>query len=375
MPSSSLCCLLFFFLASACCVEGFLYVGSEGDNLYTLDFDERTGKIGLNTTLTIVANPSFLALHPSGDYLYVVSEVASFNGIKTGGIASYRLNKATGHLTLLNKVASGGELPTHINVDRTGKWIGVANYDGGNYGVWEILQDFKIGAKPVSFVQDTGKGPMPQQEGPHAHEFVFNFANNFVVVPDLGIDRWMQFNFDAKTGQLTPFSQPSVESPPGSGPRHFLYHPTLPYAYGVCEITSSVTVFSADKSSPATLKPLQSITSIPPNQPQQSAAAEVKVSPEGNILYVSNRPPGVNGTIAIFRIDTNTGLLTYIGYTPTLGIYPRFFTLSNDGKFVLVANQNSDNIRVFKRDAATGLIGDLVGSVEHTVQASHILQI
>lgn len=316
-----------------------------------------------------------MALHASGKYVYSVSEVDVFNGFNnSGGIAAYKIDIQTGNLTLVNKpVPSLGGSPAYIGLDLTNKWIGVANYGSGNYGIWRILEDYSIAEKPTSFFQDHGKGPMPQQDGPHAHELVFNPSNSFAVIPDLGTDSWMQYNFDPNSGELHPFSEPFVKSSAGSGPRHIAYHPKLPYAYGVSEIASTVTVFHIGQNTP--LVPVQTISTLP--SPVPSAAAELQFSPDGKVLYVSNRLIGLNGTIVIFNIDQSSGRLINIGYTDTNGIYPRFFTLSKDstGKFFIVANQLSNNIRVFERNIVSGLIGRLVGFVDNIIQPSHILQV
>jgi len=359
---------LFFVLVCYNVVHASLvYIGTEDTNLYHGNFDDETGALTLLSS-TSAQYPSFLALHPSKKYLYTTNEVESFNNVNnSGGISAYKIGNG-GSLTFINSVPSYGTDPAHISIDSRGRWIGVANYGSGNYGVWAINSDFSIASKSKVFIQDKGHGPEPQQDGPHAHEFVFGRFNTFVVVPDLGNDNWNQYFFDDDTGALTSI-QPIV-APSGSGPRHFAFHPFLPIAYGVSEIASTVTVFSA----PEHLKSLavvQRVSTLP--SPQPSAAAELQFSPNGKILYVSNRLTNINGTIAIFSIDQTTGFLTSLGYFNTLGVQPRFFTLSEDGRFILVANQFSNNIKVFERDPHTGHAGRLVSSLEGVNQPSHIL--
>jgi 6-phosphogluconolactonase len=351
---------------------GIVFVGTEANSIYSCYFDDFTGAISLLNS-TAAEFPSFLALHPSREFMFTVNEVQVFqNQNNSGGISAYKIDRLTGNITLINSVPSFGGDPAYIGLDATARWVGVANYEAGNYGVWMINNDFSIAPKATSFFQDIGKGPMPQQDGPHAHEFVFDRTNTFVVVPDLGNDSWDQYFFDERSGILTPASPPAIKAPAGSGPRHIAFHPTLPYAYGVSEIASTITVFSVPK--PLTsLSVIQIINTLPVVQP--SAAAEVQLSPDGKVLYMTNRLTGVNGTFTIFSIDQSTGKLTTIGYASTLGIEPRFFTLSRDGRFVLVANQLSNNIRVFARDERTGLIGALVSSLYNLNSVSHILQV
>jgi 6-phosphogluconolactonase len=344
-----------------------MYIGTEANSLYLCNFDEVSGDVTLLTTFD-AQYPSFLVLHPSKEYMYSVNEVDSFNGQNnTGGITAYKIDRMNGGIKHINSVISNGVDPAHISVDETGRWIGVANYASGNYGVWKINDDFSLAPKPTTFLQDIGHGPMPQQDGPHAHEFVFGRNNSFVVVPDLGNDSWNQYLFDSVTGSLTAIS--AIVAPSGSGPRHFAFHPYLPYAYGVSELASTVTIFSAPENLKS-LNVIQRISTLP--SPQPSAAAELQFSPEGDFLYVSNRLTNTTGSIAAFRIDKANGLLTSIGYYSTLGIQPRFFTLSSDGRFILVANQYSNNTRVFER-LETGHIGRLVSTIDGINQPSHIL--
>jgi len=363
-------CLLAICMVSADTV----YVGTESSFLYIVDFDGLSGRISLRQSLSVGSNPSFLDVHPSNRYLYAVSEVETFNGrTNSGGLLSFRI-EAGGALSSINSVPSLGGSPCYLEVDQTGRWLLAANYMGGNYGVWQISSvSGAIDASPVSFQQDTGRGPNPnRQEGPHAHQIVADRTNSLVVIPDLGIDKWMQYDFDELTGKLTPGVTPFVTAAPGSGPRHIVFHPSLNNAYGINELTSTVTVFAVEFAK-NTIVPIQSII-LTPNPGDDTTGAEVQISPDGNFLYGSNRPQGRNGTIAIFSINQSTGALTSIGYADTYGQTPRFFTFSPSGEYALVANQNSNNIVVFRRDAKTGAFGrDYVSKLEGIQQPSHIL--
>jgi len=360
--------VLFFVLLSYNVEAGYIYVGTEADVLYLGHFNTTSGSLCLVAS-TETQFPSFLALHPSKQFLYSTNEVEDFQGVSnSGGISAFRIS-ADGTLTFVNSVPSYGVAPAHISIDSTGKWIGVANYGSGNYGVWKVNSDLSIASKSTTFKQDKNHGPQPQQYGPLAHEFVFGRNNTFVVVPNLGNDNWNQYTFSESTGALTAI--PPIVAPTGSGPRHFAFHPFLPIGYGVSEIASTVTVFSA----PANLQSLsvvQRVSSLA-SPVDGAAAAELQFSPDGKLLYVSNRLPNINGTIAIFTINQSTGFLTLRESFNTLGVSPRFFTLSQDGSFILVANQFSNNIRVFARNQQTGSVGAVVASVDNVNQPSHIL--
>jgi len=294
-------------------------------------------------------------------------------------LSAYKLNNKTGAVTLINTVPTYGTAPAHLSLDKTSKWVGVANYGSGNYGVWKVNSDFSVGGNSTFFHQDTGKGPVPQQDGPHAHEFVFDATNSFVVVPDLGNDSWNQWKFNAETGQMTPASPPSIKAPSGTGPRHFAFHPKLPFAYGVSEIGSTVTVFSVPK--PLTTLSVIEIVSTLPAPNKNAAAAEIQFSADGTIVYVSNRLGDskgnwITGSLVAFKIDQTTGKLTNLGFFSSNGIQPRYFTYSKDHKFLLVANQLSNNLKVLSINKVTGLIEDgVVSSLENIEQPSHILQL
>jgi len=346
-----------------------LFVGTEDNFLYSVNFNEQTGAISLLNTTSAVY-PSFSAWHYSGEYFYTVNEVDTFEGHQnSGGITAYKVDAKSGAFRKINSVPSRGGSPAYITFDATYKWLAVANYDSGNYGVWALNSDYSVENQPQWFHQDVGKGPLPNQDGPHAHEFVFDPTNKIAIVPDLGNDQWNQYLFDATSGALTPLAP--FQAPPGSGPRHFVFHPSLPYAYGISEMASTITVFEVPR--PFTsLQLVQRISTL--QTPTNSSAAELQFSPDGTLLYASNRLDGKNGTIVVFSIDKATGKLTPQQYSSTLGITPRYFTLSKDGHFILVANQVSNNLRVFERDQGSGFIGKLVGWLDTITAPSFIFQ-
>lgn len=344
-----------------------LYIGTEGDYIYQVSFNDATGGVALVNS-TRATTPSYFTFHLGNKHFYTTNEVETFQGQKnSGGITAYKLDDTGKGYSVINAVPSYGGSPAHISFDRTYKWLAVANYDAGNYGIWAINDDFSIAPKPNWLEQDTGRGPLPNQDGPHAHEFVFDPSNKIAVVPDLGTDTWNVFAFDQTNGILSPLAP--VRAPPGSGPRHILFHPTIPFAYGISEMGNTVTVFGVSSSS---LQIVQTVDTLEHKVP--SSAAEVQFSPDLKFLYASNRLDTGNGTIAIFSVNPNAGTLTNIGYFGTDGQFPRFFVLSRDGNFVLVGNQNSNSLKVFARNRTTGLVSKLVSSVENLVQISYIYQ-
>ena len=324
--------------------------GSKSKGIYAYRYDAATGEI---TDLGLAAettNPSFVAPHPNGRFLYAVNEVGNYKGPNSGGVSAFSIDHASGKLTFLNEVASRGADPCYITVDRTGKYVLVANYTGGSVAVFPILADGKL-SEASAFVQHTGKGTNPErQEAPHAHSIDLSPDNRFAMVDDLGLDEVLVYKFDAAKGSLTPNDPPFAKVAAGAGPRHFVLHPSGKFAYVVTEIGHTVTVFSNDAAH-GKLQVIQSITTLPKDFTGRNDDAEIQIHPSGKFLYASNRG---EDTIAIYAIDAAKGTLTQVGSVPTGGKEPRSFELDPTGTLLFAENQKSDNVVVFKIDQTTG---------------------
>jgi 6-phosphogluconolactonase len=257
-------------------------------------------------------------------------------------------------LTLLNEVASKGADPCYITVDKTGKYVLVANYTGGSVAVFPVLEDGRLG-EASAFIQHTGHGADPErQEGPHAHSIDLSFDERFAIVDDLGLDETLVYKFDKTKGSLS-LNDPQVyttlaKADPGAGPRHFAFNPNGKFAYVVNEIQSTVSVFSYDGSAGA-LRRLQTISTYPKEFSAHNDDAEIEVLPSGKFLYASNRG---HDSIAVFAIDPQKGTLTLIEYALTRGKTPRSFEIAPGGSLLFAANEKSNNIVVFSIDAKTG---------------------
>jgi 6-phosphogluconolactonase len=324
--------------------------GSKSKGIYAYRFDTETAQI---TPLGLVAettNPSFVALHPNGRFLYAVNEVGNYKGPNSGGVSAFSIDRSTGKLTLLNEVPSRGADPCYITVDKTGKYVLVANYTGGSIAVFPVLEDGKLG-EASAFVQHTGHGTNPErQDKAHAHSIDLSPDNRFAMVDDLGLDELLVYKFDSASGSLTPNNPSFVKLDPGAGPRHFALSPGGMFAYVVSEMHSTVTTFSNDKKT-GTLRPVQTISALPKDFTGKNDDAEIEIHPTGKFLYASNRG---SDTITLFAIDPHKGTLTPVEYTPTQGKIPRSFEIDPTGKFLFAENQKSDNIVVFRIDANTG---------------------
>jgi 6-phosphogluconolactonase len=324
--------------------------GSKSKGIYAYRYDAATGDV---TSLGLAAettNPSFVAPHPNGKFLYAVNEVGNYKGPNSGGVSAFSIDHATGKLTFLNEVASRGADPCYITVDPTGKFVLVANYTGGSVAVFPVLADGKLG-EASSFVQHTGHGPnAARQEGPHAHSIDLSPDNRFAMVDDLGLDQVLVYKFDSAKGTLTPNDPPFVKVDAGAGPRHFALHPTGKFAYVISEMGHTVTVFSNDAAN-GRLQVLQTIPTMPADFKGRNDDAEIVVHPSGKFVYASNRG---DDSIVIYAIDASKGTLVQVGRVPTGGKEPRNFEIDPTGALLFAENQNSNNIVIFRIDQKTG---------------------
>ncbi len=333
----------------------FVYVGtytqegSTSKGIYAYRFDPDGAKL---TSIGMVAqtiNPSFLAVHPNHKFLYAVNEVGNYNGLKSGAVSAFSIDRTTGKLTLLNEVASGGADPCYIVVDNTGKYVLVANYTGGSIAAFPILADGRLG-EASAFIQHSGHGTNPQrQEGPHAHSIDLSPDNRFAIVDDLGLDETLVYKFDSVKGTLTLNDPPFAKAPPGAGPRHFAFRPDGKFGYVINEMGSSVSVFGYDTS--GVLRPLQTISTIPKDFTALDESAEIAVHPSGKFLYASNRG---HDSLAVFAIDPSKGTLTLVEYAPTKGQSPRNFAIDPSGTLIFAENEKSNNIVLFRINQQTG---------------------
>lgn len=320
------------------------YTSGESKGVYQLDFNGETGAAALKGLAVETKNPSYLALHPTEPVLYACSELE--NG---AGVAAYAIDETTGLLTLLNGQPAGGSA-CHVSVTRDGKYAAVANYGAGSCSVYPVGMAGSLGPAIASF-QHEGSGVNPKrQTGPHAHSTNFDPSGRFLIVPDLGIDKLMVYRISGNS--VAPNDPPFATVAPGSGPRHFAFHPAKPWAYVVNEMGNTVTAFAWDGKK-GTLEAMQSIGTLPEDFTGESTTAHIEVHPSGKFLYASNRG---HDSVSVFAIDQATGMLTAKGQTRTGGKTPRNFTQDPSGHFLLAANQNSNDIFVFSIDQETGAL-------------------
>lgn len=330
--------------------EALPHVTPTAKGIYAFERSAETGLLEYIDWFAAVPNPSFLALHPRKDLLFSVSEVNDLDDFGGGGVASYALDPVSGRLTMLDTHPSLGDWPCHIILDRQGRHVLAANYQSGSLGVvpFDETGAWLEGAVQV---QHTGSGVNPdRQEGPHAHSINLDPEGQFAIAADLGIDQVRVYRLDAGQGTLTLHSVLTVA--PGSGPRHFDFHPNGRWAYLLNELLATIDVCTWDRQEGA-LSSIQTINTLPADWEGHVSTADIHVHPSGRWVYSSNRG---HDSISIFDVNPDTGHLALKGHESTQGRTPRNFTLDPQGELLYAANQDTDTIVVFAIDADTGLL-------------------
>ncbi len=327
------------------------YTSAKSEGIYVYRFNSSDGTAQAVSQVKI-SNPSFVAISPDERFVYSVEEDADKKGMG-GKISAFSFDKKTGTLSFINRQPSAGDHPCYVSVDKTGKWVAVGNYTSGSLSILPVEANGGLGAA-TTVIQHQGSGPdKARQKAPHVHCTFFSADNRFVFVPDLGIDKVMIYAFDDHTGKLTAAKQPFAALEPGAGPRHICFDPNNTHAYLMEELAGTVVAY---KYKNGKLKRIQRIRTMPAGDTSIAGSADIHVSPDGKFLYASNRAEA--NTIAIFSINQKNGKLSLIGHQSTLGKTPRNFNFDPSGNYLLVANQNSDAIVVFKINKDTGLLTD-----------------
>jgi 6-phosphogluconolactonase len=325
--------------------------GTSSAGIYRMELDPATGKLSDPAPAAKAVNPSFLAIHPTRRFLYAVGEIGDFDGGRAGAVASFALDPSSGSLSFLNAEPSGGADPCHLTVGADGHNVLVANYSGGSVAVLPIAPDGSL--RPISSKsQHEGQSINPgRQKGPHAHSINLDANNRFAVAADLGLDRLFVYRYRAHEHTLEAADPPFTAATPGSGPRHFAFHPDGKHAFAINELTSTMTVYDYDAAF-GRLAPTQTLSTLPEGFAGSSYCAEVVVHPSGRFVYGSNRG---DDSLAVFGFDSSTGKLTAITHVKTGGKAPRNFAIEPSGRWLLAANQDSDSVIVFRIDPETGV--------------------
>lgn len=321
--------------------------GGHGTGIGIFRVDPATGAWIAAGVMVAGTNPAFLAVHPSGDFLYAV------HGGDASAVSAFARDRTSGALTFLNQQPSGGQNPVHLSLTPDGRLLVVANYTGGTVGSLPVGDDGRLGP-PGSIIPLIGTpGPDPQeQDRPHPHHCPVDPVGRFVIIPDKGCDRLFVFRPGDMAGTIVANDPPGMDTRPGAGPRHIAFHPRGMYAYVANELDSTVTTYGYAPDE-GVLTPQQTISSLPEGWQGANTGSEIAVAPSGHFVYASNRG---HDSIAIFAVDEVSGRLNPVGWESTQGETPRFFGLDPSGLFLYAANQGSDTIVTFRVDPERGTL-------------------
>lgn len=325
------------------------------EGIYRTTLDTKTGSLTAPELAVEIGAPEFLAIHPNGKRLYAACKFADGKP----GVAAYEIGDDKRSLKLINTEPTGDGGACHLAVDHSGRLLFTAQYGTGTVAVFPLASDGKLLPRS-ELVKHEGTGPNKQrQEAPHPHWVGADPSNRFLLVPDLGSDRVVIYEIDFETGKLVPHGSGSC--PPGSGPRHLVFHPNGKFAYVLNELQIAVTAFEYDKKT-GTLKPIQTIESLPEDLRENACSgAEICIHPEGKSLYASTRG---HDSVSAFRIDPETGKLTLIEREAIRGSHPRSVNLEPKGNWLLAAGRDSNTISAFQIDPKSGglVYGKVVNS-------------
>ena len=317
--------------------------GSKG--IYQCELNLKDGSLSAASLAGETSSPSFLAFHPNKKFVYAVNESDAM-------ISAFSVDAKTGNLTFLNSKPSQGGAPCHLVVDSTGKNVLAANYTGGSCISIPIEADGKL-SSTSSFQQHQGLKK-------NGHSIHLDKANKFALCCDLGLDKVIIYSFDANKGSLAPHG--AIDTPKGTGPRHFAWSPDGKSAYINGE--SNLTIIACDYDAQTGMLKQRQVLSTLPNDGERKggSTAETVVHPSGKFVYVSNRDP--YNSIAIFSIDPSSGELKSVGHQSAGIKTPRNFAIEPTGQFMLVANQSGGNVIVFRINPATGELTPTDSSVK-----------
>jgi 6-phosphogluconolactonase len=323
--------------------------GSQG--IYVWRFDSATGKLTPLGLAAKAADPSFLAAHPNGKFLYAVNEISHFERMASrGSVSAFAIDPDTGQLRLLNQQTSMGDGPCHLALDHQGKCVIVANYNNGSVASYPVGNDGLLG-QSVGFFQPKGSGKIPgRQDGPHAHCVAISPDDRFALVADLGLDQVMLYRLNAAAAHMEVNDPRFVKVAPGSGPRHLAFHPNGRHVYLINEMASTIITFEYEPQA-GTLRELQTVSTLPADYKGENDTAEIQVHPTGKFVYGSNRG---HNSIAVFAVDAKAGTLQLIENVSTQGKTPRGFSIDPTGHYLIAGNQQSNNMVVFRIDQTSG---------------------
>jgi 6-phosphogluconolactonase len=342
----------------------YAYVGTytpNGGGIYLFRVDRASGALTQMQVFDDIRNPSWLAFNPTQTRLYAVSEIDNYQGMRSGAVVSYAIDRESLQIKRLGAVSSAGTSPAYASVHPSDKFVFVANYGGGNVAVFPVGADGALGepsdVRPsvgprhrARAVDDPpGQFAVSDHDSPHVHMVASDPNGQFVIANDAGLDLTLVWRFDAQAGRLLPADVPVVAAPSGSAPRHFVFHPNGRIFYNLYEHDAKIAVYDYDAAKGG-FKPKQLVSALPPKFSGSNLSSEILVTADGRFVYAANR---LHNTIAIFAV-ANDGQLRMISESWVHADYPRCLTIDPSGEFLYSCNQKGDSITSFRLSGAGG---------------------
>lgn len=344
----------------------YAYVGSytpNGGGIYLFGVDSATAALTQLQVIDDIRNPSWLTLNAAKTRLYAVSEIDNFQNTRNGAIVSYAIDSDSLQIRRLGAVSSGGASPAYVSVHPSGKFLFAANYGGGSVAVFPVQRDGSLGeatdVRPSvgprhhghAANDPPGQFAVSDHDSPHVHMVAADPGGQFVIANDAGLDLTLIWRFDAAAGRLLPAEVPVVAAPPGSAPRHFVFHRNGRVLYNLYEHDAKVAVYDYDPARGA-LKLKQIISSLPPKFAGSNLASEIIITADGRFLYVGNR---LHNAVSIFGI-ADDGQLHAVAEAWVHADSPRSLCIDPSGTFLYSCNQRGDSITSFRLNANTGAL-------------------
>ncbi|AIP69723.1 lactonase family protein [Burkholderia pseudomallei] len=333
------------------------YTGSGSDGIYVYRFDTDSGRVSPVSSAK-AENPSYLVASRDGRHVYAVNELPGDAGPASvrGGVSAFDFDAKTGALKFVNRVSAQGNDPCYLSLSPDGRYLVVANYSvasdpGGSFSVFPVEATGALGAAVLN-VHHEGTGPVKgRQDGAHVHSTVFSPDGKYLFVQDLGADKLYSYRYtpDGSRGLIGPTESRYTLAKAGSGPRHLVFGANGRFAYVTNELNASVDVYRYDD---GRLAHVETVPMTAPGFAGKVGGGALHLSPDGRFLYATNR--GDANDIVIYAVNAADGKLTLVGRQSSLGKTPREFAIDPSGKWLIVGNQDSDSVFVFRRDIAGG---------------------
>lgn len=321
------------------------YGTGESKGIYVSRLNAASGAVTAPELAAETANPSYLAVHPGGRFLYAVNEHIEMAGKILGEVSAFAIDRGSGKLRELNRVSSRGGMPCHIAVDRSGQVLAVANWATGSVASFRIARDGRI-SEASGFYQHSGE-PAVQV---HCHAVVFSPDNRYLIETDTGLNTVFVHRLDAGKAAIARHQPPSLRLENRVNPRHLVFHPNGKWAYVANEAGPGCTMLRYDAAK-GTFEEVGVTRTVPEAYTGRATPAEAVMHPSGRYVLISNRG---HESIAVLRIDPSDGSLTLVEAFQPGGTGARSFNVDPSGRWLFALMQRSNEIHPLRFDVDSG---------------------